>query len=72
MAYIHSIEIYTPQFCLDNEMLARDFPEWSVDKIFEKTGIESRYIAHSNESTLDMAVSACKKLFSKMKYPQKI
>ncbi|MGR5163739.1 3-oxoacyl-ACP synthase III family protein [Vibrio owensii] len=65
MAYIHSIEIYTPQFCLDNEMLARDFPEWSVDKIFEKTGIESRYIAHSNESTLDMAVSACKKLFSK-------
>ncbi|WP_248130338.1 3-oxoacyl-ACP synthase III family protein [Shewanella sp. JNE9-1] len=67
MSYIHSIEIYTPEFCLDNEMLAKDFPDWSVDKIFEKTGIESRYIADSGESTLDMAVSACEKLFSRNK-----
>ncbi|MFH0259626.1 3-oxoacyl-ACP synthase III family protein [Vibrio mediterranei] len=63
MAYIRAIETYTPKHCLDNEMLASEFPEWGVDKIFKKTGIESRYIALTDESCLDMAVDACERLF---------
>lgn len=63
MAYIHAVEIYTPEFCLDNNMLSNDFPEWGVDKIFNKTGIETRFIAKPEETSLDMAESACLNLF---------
>ncbi|KIF46919.1 3-oxoacyl-ACP synthase [Vibrio owensii 47666-1] len=64
MAYIQAIEVYTPDYCLDNYKLASDFPEWGVEKIFTKTGIESRYIAGYDETCLDMAESACERLFS--------
>lgn len=64
MTYIKAVEIYTPEQCLDNKALSKEFPEWGVDKIFDKTGIENRYIAKADESCSDMAVKACRKLFS--------
>lgn len=63
MAYVHSVEIYTPDTCLDNNILANDFPEWGVDKIYSKTGIETRFIANPDETCLDMAVKVCLNLF---------
>jgi 3-oxoacyl-[acyl-carrier-protein] synthase-3 len=62
-AYIAAVTTYLPEFILDNQTLASQFPDWSVDKIFEKTGIHSRHIAAENESCSDMAVSAAEKLF---------
>jgi 3-oxoacyl-[acyl-carrier-protein] synthase III len=62
-AYIAALTTYLPEFIYDNEELARQFPEWSVDKIYEKTGIHSRHIAGEDESCSDMAVSAAEKLF---------
>jgi 3-oxoacyl-[acyl-carrier-protein] synthase-3 len=62
-AYIKAINYYLPQKILTNEELIKDFPEWSVDKIIEKVGINKRYIASENETSVDLAIEAAKKLF---------
>jgi len=62
-AYIKVADYYLPQKILTNEDLIQDFPEWSVDKIIEKVGINKRYIAAENETATDLAVEAAKKLF---------
>jgi 3-oxoacyl-[acyl-carrier-protein] synthase-3 len=72
-ATISAIEYYLPSGRLTNEMLAAQFPEWSVQKIEEKTGIASRPIAAPDECVSDMAVAAAQKLFnSKACLPEEI
>lgn len=66
-AYIAAVSGYLPKKVLTNEMLAKDFPDWSVDKIYAKTGIYSRHICAENETISDMAVSAAEELISKNK-----
>jgi 3-oxoacyl-[acyl-carrier-protein] synthase-3 len=63
MASINKISYYIPSDSLDNEILSKQFPEWSVDKISNKTGIYSRGIAKSDETSSDLAVKAANKLF---------
>lgn len=62
-SYIKAISYYLPEFQLDNVKIEHDFPEWSIDKIASKTGINCRNIANSSETSLDMAVKAANKLF---------
>lgn len=64
-ASIKGIASYIPEMRLTNEQLADDFPDWSVDKIYEKTGIQSRPIASDTDTCSSMAVNAAKKLFEK-------
>lgn len=64
-AYILGVSSYLPKNVLSNEQLSSDFPEWSVDKIYEKTGIRTRYIASIDETCSSMAVNAAKNLFKK-------
>ncbi|KPX18554.1 3-oxoacyl-ACP synthase [Pseudomonas syringae pv. delphinii] len=64
-ARIVDIEYELPVHSLDNETLAREFPEWDVDKIFAKTGIGERHIIDENETASDLAYRACEKLFLK-------
>lgn len=61
---IKSISSYLPQHVLTNEMLADEFPEWSVNKISEKLGINERRISY-DETVLSMAINASKRLFDK-------
>ena len=63
-ARISAIEYELPAQLLDNATLARDFPEWDVDKIFSKTGINERHIVAETETASDLAFRACEKLFS--------
>jgi 3-oxoacyl-[acyl-carrier-protein] synthase-3 len=63
-AKIKHISSYLPQSLLDNNMLAKTFPEWDAEKIAEKTGIRNRYIADKNETALDLAIKASKKLIN--------
>lgn len=63
-AYIKAISYYLPDLILDNEQINQEFPEWSVDKISQKTGIYKRHISAANEFSSDMGISAAKKLFS--------
>ena len=64
MINIAAIEYYLPKNILTNDDIAKEFPEWSAEKIKSKIGVESRHIADKNETALDMAFEACQKLFS--------
>lgn len=64
MAYIKAISYYLPEEIITNEALVKEFPEWSVDKVAEKVGVNYRHIAAQNETAGDMAEKAAKKLFT--------
>lgn len=63
MAYIKGISYYLPEKVVTNEELIKEFPEWSVDKVTQKVGVDSRHLAAENETAGDMAEKAAKKLF---------
>lgn len=62
-AYIKGISYYLPEQVYTNDDLVRDFPEWSVDKVMKKVGVETRHLAAANETAGDMAEKAARKLF---------
>jgi 3-oxoacyl-[acyl-carrier-protein] synthase-3 len=61
--FIKAISYYLPSKILSNEDLAKEFPEWSVDKIAIKIGISSRHISSVDETAGDMAENAVRLLF---------
>lgn len=63
-AYIKAISYYLPEYKLTNEELVVEFPEWSVEKIASKVGVNTRHVAAANETASDMAVEAAEKLFA--------
>ncbi len=63
-AFIKAISYYLPQQQLSNTELAKLFPEWGVEKIAKKIGINTRHIAAANEFASDMAIAAAQKLFT--------
>lgn len=63
-AFIKGISYYLPEHVLTNEELVREFPEWNVDKVADKVGINSRHIAADNETAGDMAEKAARVLFN--------
>ena len=63
MVYIKGISYYLPERVMTNEELVKEFPEWSVDKIARKVGVDSRHLAAENETAGDMAGKAARKLF---------
>lgn len=62
-AFIKAISYALPEKELTNEELVREFPEWSVDKIANKVGINKRFVVDENETSADLAVKAAEKLF---------
>lgn len=63
MAYIKAISYYLPERVVSNEELVKEFPEWSVDKVAQKVGVDIRHLAAKDETAGDMAEKAAKKLF---------
>lgn len=63
MAYIKAISYYLPEKVITNEELVKEFPEWSVEKVAQKVGVDSRHLAAENETAGDMAEKAALKLF---------
>jgi 3-oxoacyl-[acyl-carrier-protein] synthase-3 len=61
---IADIADYIPEGKLSNADLARLYPAWPAEKIFEKTGIQSRGIAGPSETASDLAYAAALKLFA--------
>jgi 3-oxoacyl-[acyl-carrier-protein] synthase III len=62
-AAISAIEYFLPQTIVSTADLSAEFPEWSVEKIDEKTGIQRRHIAAPGECSSDLAVNAAQRLF---------
>lgn len=63
MAYIKAISYYLPEKVVTNEELLKEFPEWSVDKVAQKVGVDSRHLASEGETAGDMAEMAARILF---------
>lgn len=61
-AYIKAISYYLPVKVVTNDQLVEEFPEWTVDKIAKKIGINERHIAAEDETAGDMAFKAAEKL----------
>jgi 3-oxoacyl-[acyl-carrier-protein] synthase-3 len=62
-AAIRSIAYHLPERVLTNEALSAEFPDWRVEKIRAKTGIDRRHIAAEDECASDLAVAAARRLF---------
>ena len=62
-AFLQHIAYYLPEDTLTNDELSSLFPEWSPEKILKKTGVETRHISAANETAVDMAEKAARKLF---------
>lgn len=63
MAFIKALSYYLPEKIVTNEELVTEFPEWSVEKVAQKVGVDSRHLAAPNETAGDMAEKAARKLF---------
>lgn len=63
MAYIKALSCYLPERIVTNEELLREFPEWSVDKVAAKVGVDARHLAAPDETAGDMAEKAARRLF---------
>lgn len=63
-AFIKEIEYYLPEKIVTNEELVEEFPEWSVEKIAEKVGVNERRVV-VDETATDLAVFAAEHLFEK-------
>lgn len=66
--YIKAIEYNLPDKVLTNEMIAQEFPEWTVEKIDKKIGIKQRHVTVDGETASDLAVGAAEKLFASIGY----
>ncbi len=66
-AFIKGISYYLPVKELTNQELVAEFPEWTVDKVAAKVGINSRHIAAPDETAGDMAEKAAEALFVEYK-----
>jgi 3-oxoacyl-[acyl-carrier-protein] synthase-3 len=59
-----AISYALPKRSLTNEQLAADFPDWTVGKIENKTGIKARHISAADECSSDLGVAAAEALFA--------
>lgn len=64
MAFIKAISYHLPEKVITNEELVKEFPEWSVEKVAQKVGVNSRHLAAIDETAGDMAEKAARKLFA--------
>lgn len=64
-AFIKAIEYYLPDRIVTNENLVQEFPEWTVEKIATKVGVNKRHVASKEETATDLAIKAAEKLFIK-------
>lgn len=71
MAFIKAISYYLPDKKVTNEELVKEFPEWSVEKVAQKVGVDSRHVAAEDETAGDMAEKAARKLFKEYKVDPK-
>ena len=62
-AFLKATSFYLPERVLNNDQLNNEFPEWSAEKISQKTGIYERRIAAENEYSSNLGFRAAIKLF---------
>ena len=68
---ISGIEYFLPKKTENNKTLKKDNPKLNVDGVFNKTGINKRYISSTKEDVIDLAEKSIKN-FSKNFQIQKL
>lgn len=63
-AAITAIEYSLPRRILDNDQLAKEFADWTPEKILAKTGIRERHVATEEECASDFAIEAANRLLN--------
>ncbi len=72
-SYIKALSYYLPEKIFSNEELVKKFPDWTVEKVANKVGINERHISDKNETAGDLAERAALKLFQEWSiYPHDI
>lgn len=61
--FVKDIAYYLPDTIVTNDDIVHDFPEWSVEKIASKVGVNVRHIADPKETAMDLAIKAAENLF---------
>ncbi len=62
-AYIRAISYYLPETVCTNEQLVAEFPEWDIDKVYNKVGVRERHLASEDQTAGDLAEQAARRLF---------
>ena len=62
-AYIKAISYYLPEHVCTNDELVAEFPEWDVEKVYDKVGVRQRHLAAPDQTAGDLAEEAARKLF---------
>ena len=65
VAAIQALEHHLPERRLKNDELAKLYPDWSAQKIFDKTGIRERRVVAPDEFASDLGAAAAEKLFAR-------
>ena len=63
-ARVLAITYHLPERIVSNEEIAAYSPDWTAEKIEDKTGIAQRHYAGEDEFASDLAVAAGEKLFA--------
>lgn len=63
-AAIGPISVFLPEKVESNADLTKDNPRWDMELIASKTGVYNRHIAGEDETSSDLGVAACEKLFA--------
>jgi len=61
---IAALEYFLPKKIVNNRDLLIENPSWNIAEIVKKTGVDSRHIAASGETALDLGYEASKKLLN--------
>ncbi len=61
---ISEISYYLPEIVEGTDVLERDNPDWDIQKILQKTGINQRYISSEVQTAVDLAYESGKLLLS--------
>ncbi len=64
-AKISKIEYYLPPKISTRDDLIIDNPDWRMGEIEKKTGVIKRHICEKNQTSTDLAVLACNKIFER-------
>lgn len=64
-AFIEDIEYHLPERILANSELGKQNPSWDMSLIEGKAGVSERRVAAEDETSYDLAVKACEKLFQR-------
>lgn len=63
--YIEDTDYFLPEKVMTNDDLKQEHPTWNMDQIEMKSGVHQRHFAGDNETSLDLAIRACDKIFAR-------